>query len=125
VAVKPRYGRPHRRVRARWAPQVEAGLVSCSPCLLPIRAGEPWDLDHVEGTRDQYYGPSHSACNRATAGPPRRLRRRRAVVPVDLSKYVDDPATNTYWGPPPQLGGPPRRWSRAWFEWRGEDKVAA
>jgi hypothetical protein len=32
--------------------------------------------------------------------------------------YVDDPVNGIYWGPPDEPGGTPRRWSRAWFQWR-------
>lgn len=68
-----RYGRAHRRHRAAVAPQVEAGGVLCARCGQPIVPGEPWDLGHVDG-RDDYAGPEHRACNRATMTHARQAR---------------------------------------------------
>jgi hypothetical protein len=62
------YGAAHRAERERWAPKVARGEVCCARCGRPIQAGEPWDLDHDDRDRSQYLGPSHAACNRATAG---------------------------------------------------------
>ena len=62
-----KYGPGHRRLRAQWAPRVEAGLVDCVRCGERILAGEAWDLGHVDGTLS-YAGPEHARCNRATAG---------------------------------------------------------
>jgi hypothetical protein len=62
------YGAKHQALRRRWAGRVAAGGVACARCGLPIAAGEPWDLGHVDGDRLQYSGPEHRRCNRATAG---------------------------------------------------------
>ena len=64
----PTYGRPHRRVRARYAPLVVSGRAVCARCGDPIAADEPWDLGHVDGDPSRYAGPEHRRCNRATAG---------------------------------------------------------
>lgn len=61
-----KYGASHRRLRAQWAPRVEAGVVDCARCGERITPGEPWDLGHVDGKR-AYSGPEHATCNRATA----------------------------------------------------------
>ena len=58
------YGRHHKRLRAVWARQVEAGQVDCARCGRPISPGQLWDLDHSED-RSGYLGPSHADCNRA------------------------------------------------------------
>lgn len=61
------YGREHEALRARWAPLVATGLVTCHrpgcPYLIP--AGDPWDLGHDDHDRSRYHGPEHRACNRA------------------------------------------------------------
>lgn len=74
------YGEEHRRLREQWAPLVAQGTVTCArhslgqcqladrpegPLILP---GERWQLDHVDGDKTRYLGPSHSECNQATAG---------------------------------------------------------
>jgi hypothetical protein len=104
------YGRKHRRVRASWEPLVAMGTVACARCGQTIAPGERWDLGHADGVPGQYAGPEHAACNRATAGKRRQT----------LETFVDDPAAGVYWGPPAEVGGPPRRWSRHWFDWRRE-----
>ena len=38
---------------------------------------------------------------------------------MNLEDYQDDPAAGVFWGPPLE-SGVPRRWSRAWFEWRDD-----
>jgi HNH endonuclease len=35
--------------------------------------------------------------------------------------FEDDPERGIYWGPPSEVGGTPRRWSRHWFDWRPEE----
>ena len=67
-----RYGHHHQTLRASLAPIVAAGQASCARCGLPIAPDEPWDLGHVTGSADDYSGPEHRRCNRATAGPPSR-----------------------------------------------------
>ena len=62
------YGPRHRALRKSLVPVVEAGGVNCARCGKPIAPGEPWDLGHVDGSRTEYHGPEHSACNRATSG---------------------------------------------------------
>lgn len=80
------YGSTHQRLRAEWAPFVDAGDVDCWRCRLPIDPVEPWDLGHDDDDRTIYRGPEHVTCNRSTAA--RRgnlmragmLRRRRRVL---------------------------------------------
>jgi hypothetical protein len=66
-----KYGRPHRRVRAKYERLVLAGRAHCARCGRPIDPSEPWDLDHDDEDPRVYLGPSHRACNRAE--PFRRL----------------------------------------------------
>jgi hypothetical protein len=49
-----------------------------------------------------------------------QLRRTEAESPA-LDRFEDDPARGIYWGPPSEPGGPPRRWSRHWHDWRPEE----
>lgn len=60
------YGKSHKQRRAGYARLVKAGLASCCRCHEPIRAGEPWDLDHSDD-RSSYLGPAHARCNRQAA----------------------------------------------------------
>ena len=71
------YGRAHRRTRARWAPRVAAGSVSCARCGETIAAGELWHLGHDDSDRERrrYSGPEHVRCNCATSS--HRAPRRR------------------------------------------------
>ena len=62
------YGAAHDQLRAWWAPRVAQGTVACSRCSQPIRAGSAWHLDHDDGDRTQYRGPSHANCNLSAAG---------------------------------------------------------
>lgn len=68
------YGSAHRKIRKHLAPHVAAGLFNCARCQEPINPGEPWDLDHNDEDRSKYNGPTHSRCNRATAGRGRSRR---------------------------------------------------
>ena len=61
------YGYRHKQLRRAWKREVDAGTGTCARCGHPVERGEPWDLDH-EDDRSGYLGPSHRACNRATAG---------------------------------------------------------
>lgn len=66
------YGARHRQLRAKWAPQVETGDVSCWRCGHPIQPGQAWHLGHLDD-RSDYGGPEHEACNLTAAGrAPRR-----------------------------------------------------
>lgn len=67
------YGYEHKKLRARLAREVAAGISVCWRCGLPIHPNEPWDLGHDDVDRSIYRGPEHRACNRATAG--RKVRR--------------------------------------------------
>lgn len=75
------YGNTHKRLRERWAKQVERGQVCCARCGRLIVPGTPWDLDHTQD-RGGYLGPSHARCNRATATRRRRRRQLPAWWPV-------------------------------------------
>lgn len=59
------YGAAHQKLRTRWAPEVEAGLVDCYRCGHWIQPGTPWDLGHDDHDRSIYTGPEHMTCNRA------------------------------------------------------------
>jgi hypothetical protein len=111
------YGQAHQRLRRQLVPIVAFGTVNCARCGEPIVPGEPWDLDHQDGSRTRYLGPSHARCNRATA--------RQRGRPVDLSEYQDDPERGIFWGPPSEPGGVPRKWSRVWFGWRSDPYYSA
>lgn len=67
------YGVAHRRAREAWAEAVAAGTVACARCGEQILPGEPWHLDHVDGDRSSYLGPSHAACNTAAGGRRRHV----------------------------------------------------
>jgi hypothetical protein len=68
-----RYGWKHQKLRAGWARVVRSGRAVCVRCGRPILPGSKWDLGHVDGGgHDEYAGPEHRRCNRATAG--RRAR---------------------------------------------------
>jgi hypothetical protein len=112
-----RYGRPHRRIRAKYARLVAAGEATCWRCGKPIDPREPWDLGHLDGGgQRQYAGPEHRRCNRSTAS------RRNGARAVDPASYIDDPERGVYFGPPPESGGEPVRWSRPWWDWREAEK---
>lgn len=57
------YGAEHQRLRAQWAPIVEAGEANCGRCGGAIDPDEPWELDHTDDRQD-YNGPAHMDCNR-------------------------------------------------------------
>jgi hypothetical protein len=69
------YGVRHTRLRAEWAPKVDAGQVSCWRCGAWIEPGTPWDLGHDDYDRSKYKGPEHARCNR---GAPKRRSRQTA-----------------------------------------------
>jgi hypothetical protein len=86
---------------------IAMGGVDCARCGEPIRSDEPWDLGHDDDDPGRYAGPEHAACNRAAGA-------RASARPT----YADDPGRGVFWGPPDEPGGTPRRWSRAWYDWR-------
>lgn len=111
-----RYGQEHKRLRARWAREIELGGVTCARCGLPILAGSPFDLDHADDGVN-YRGPAHRRCNRNTyhrrfAGSSPNSRPERPAL------REDDPANGVFWGPPDPESGRQLVWSRPWYEWR-------
>ena len=99
-----KYGRPHARRRARWAPDVALGGVRCARCGLPIVPGEPWDLGH-DDLGDGPVHPEHRKCNRGTAG------RGRAEIAAARAAAVAEPVPEgaaATWSAQPT-------WSRHWF----------
>lgn len=64
------YGYKHKQIRKRWEPVVRSGRATCARCNKPIDPTADWDLGHIDGTigtpYEQYSGPEHVACNRAT-----------------------------------------------------------
>jgi hypothetical protein len=105
------YGWSHQLRRKRLEPFVAAGHATCWRCGHQILPAEPWDLGHDDEDRTRYRGPEHRSCNRGAKG-----------WRVNLDDYRDDPANGVFWGPPELLSGRPRRWSRAWSDWRGEPR---
>lgn len=77
-AGKPTYGRPHARLRARWALVVARGEVNCRRCYQPIAPDALWDLGHDDLDRSLPAVPEHRRCNRATAGRQPVLVRRQS-----------------------------------------------
>lgn len=77
-----RYGPKHRKLRAKYKREVEAGTAFCWRCLKEgkpeeqawIAPGTDWDLGHVNGSDSEERAPEHSFCNRRTMAhrPPRR-----------------------------------------------------
>ncbi len=64
-----RYGYAHQQLRKVVAAQVAAGGVRCWRCGQPIDPAGPFDLGHREGGgADEYAGPEHPECGRATYG---------------------------------------------------------
>lgn len=61
-----RYSTGHQALRKALGERVASGQERCARCGDAILPGEPWDLDHRDDG-DGYLGPSHAACNRATA----------------------------------------------------------
>jgi len=61
------YDADHVRLREQWKPKVEAGLVACARCGLPIQRDAEWALDHND-ERTGYLGPSHKYCNNQAGG---------------------------------------------------------
>ena len=61
------YDRAHDAERARLAPIVAMGTVSCARCGYLIGARAPWDLGHTDD-RTAWTGPEHQRCNRQAGG---------------------------------------------------------
>ena len=61
----PRYDAAHRRARKAFLGRLQDGD-PCARCGRPMyRANARWlDLDHIDGSPDQYRGLTHRACNR-------------------------------------------------------------
>jgi hypothetical protein len=72
-----RYGPEHKKLRKRWAPRVEKGVVACARCRRLILPGEPWDLGHVDGHPDRWQGPEHQPA-KPEEDEIERARKRRA-----------------------------------------------
>jgi hypothetical protein len=91
-----RWGHTHREIRREVSRTVMAGRARCARCGEFIRAGEPWDLGHIDGDPSRYAGPEHRACNRATAG-----RRPTVVVlapePEPEGLHPSDPRFDVPW----------------------------
>jgi hypothetical protein len=90
--MKRRYGRPHRRVRAKYERMVAAGNAACARCGQPIKAWQPWDLDHDDDdpTGRRYLGPSHRHTRDCPAGGNRatvtHLKQRLGSTPSRQSR---------------------------------------
>jgi hypothetical protein len=80
------YGAKHKALRRRWTREVAEGLVNCARCGGFIHPSEPWDLDHTPD-RTSYLGPSHRACNRATATHKAKRKRRTLYVFMTLGGW--------------------------------------
>jgi hypothetical protein len=111
-----RYGGAHQRLRAALAPAVASGAATCSRCGERVEPGDEWDLDHLEGSSNEYRGVSHQYCNRAAGADLTNAKTAKSKPYPE-----DDPARGVFWGPPPGEGQPPRPWSQKWYEWRAEE----
>jgi hypothetical protein len=115
---KPKYGRPHRRIKERLRPAVERGTVACARCEQLIRPDEKWDLDHDNLNPARYLGASHSRCNRASVShwKWRALGVDAAplepVVPVACDWRSSYPAE---WPPDPDPTNRVTTWSLHWY----------
>lgn len=95
------YGWRHQKERAKWAPKVNTGTITCWRCIangVPhhqalIKPGQPWDLGHVDGTistnQPRWRGPEHTHCNRS-AGQ-RKAATNRAPRPQALDFFTPTP----------------------------------
>ena len=71
--AKPQYGPAHRAERLKWKRVVDAGQAVCCLCGKWLPPGEPFDLDHLPGSADQYRGVACTYCNRADGGKRRHV----------------------------------------------------
>jgi hypothetical protein len=117
---KPKYGRPHRRVKEQFRPAVERGTVRCWRCAQFIVPGQRWDLGHVDGDPSRYAGPEHSSCNRRTVS---HLKQRLAAASGEAAPVGDAPALRpdhwrtsypAEWPPDPEPTNAVSTWSRHW-----------
>ncbi len=70
--VESGYGEEHKRIRAQYAKEVEAGHGWCCEivCVMSSRwipPGSKWHLAHTPD-KTAYRGPAHSLCNVSEAG---------------------------------------------------------
>lgn len=72
------YGAEHQRLRRRWTPAVEQGLVECGHCGRLIPPEGPWDLSHPGDNRELPPVPWHRRCNRRFAATTTKRRSNRA-----------------------------------------------
>jgi hypothetical protein len=75
----PNYGGAHQRMRAKMKAEVATGNAHCWRCGKWIDPSGDFDAGHMDHDPNQYAGPEHRACNRATS-------RRRAANVVDTSR---------------------------------------
>ena len=66
--AKRQYSHAHQTMRRDLDPLVQTGEVDCWRCGEAIEPGTPWDLGHDDLDPEQYRGPEHQRCNRATKG---------------------------------------------------------
>ena len=76
------YGSPHQKLRAKWKPQVDAGMVNCHAviCVMSsrwIQPGTPWHLGHTPD-RTGWTGPEHQHCGAADGARRGNSRRGQA-----------------------------------------------
>jgi hypothetical protein len=76
------YDAKHKRIRAHYAPLVQAGRITCWRCGHKIQPTDTWDLGHDDNNRAIYRGPEHAnQCNRAAAGRKSQAMRAQAHTP--------------------------------------------
>ena len=76
--AKRQYSHAHQTMRRDLDPLVQTGEVDCWRCGEAIEPGTPWDLGHDDLDPEQYRGPEHQRCNRATKG---RAPNQPAAIP--------------------------------------------
>lgn len=70
------YGFTHQQARARLAPVVATGTITCTryghpqfpDCPGRINPGDPWELGHDDTDKSRWTGPEHKTCNRRAGG---------------------------------------------------------
>jgi len=102
------YGAAHKKLRASWAPKVQAGGVACRPCHLTIAPDVPgertgWHMGHNDDDRTLPALPEHARCNSAGS-------RLRLPAPID---YHGGPRSHPVTGLSSPDGLHP--WSRKWY----------
>ncbi|MGV8064562.1 AAA family ATPase [Mycobacterium kansasii] len=84
------YGNTHQKIRDRYKPLVASGQATCWRCIANgktaeqalIHPSEPWDLGHDDHDRNQYRGPEHRRCNRATKGRDKPTHTGRLILVI-------------------------------------------